>query len=152
MEKVCLSLAVRENEKQTKQFTLDAPTGRHDGREKSLRAVRTAGPAIVFPVLVNLFVCLVVQEDGGGGVRMAQSAIASKVLHHITMKFMYDGYVHNHVLLPGEVDILDEEVGATFPIADCDIFDLRPISRALTDSLKRLQHNAAVLLGSVNAP
>ena len=71
---------MRENEKQTEQFALNAPTGRHDGGEKSLRAVGTAGPAIVFPVLVNLFVCLVVQEDGGGGVRMARCAIASPFL------------------------------------------------------------------------
>ena len=66
---------------------------------------------------------------------MAQSAIASNVLQHITMKFMYDGNVHNHVFLPSKVDVLDEEVSATFPIADGDIFDLRRISRALTDTL-----------------
>ena len=35
---------------------------------------------------------------------MAQSAIASNVLQHITMKLMYDGDVHNHVLLPSQFD------------------------------------------------
>ena len=40
---------------------------------------------------------------------MAQSAIASNVLQHITMKFMYDGNVHNHVLHPSQFDVLDEE-------------------------------------------
>ena len=126
---------MRENEKQTKQFTLDAPTGRHDCGKKSLRAIRTTRPAIIIPVLVHLLVCLAVKEDGGGRVLMAQSAIASNVLQHITMKFMDDGDVHNHVLLLSQFDMLDEEVSATFPIADGDIFDLRRISRALTDSL-----------------
>ena len=132
-------------------------TGRHDGREKSLGAVGSAGAAIVIPVRVNLFHRLVVQQDGRGGVRMAQIAIASDVLHHITMKFMYHRHVYNQVLLPSKLDVFDEEVGATFAITGRDIFDLRRISGALTYRLQRFQHEpmsissvATVLLACVN--
>ena len=57
---VFLCLAVRDDEEQPEQFTLDAPTGRHDRREKSLGSVRAVGPAVVLPVRFNLFLCLVV--------------------------------------------------------------------------------------------
>ena len=52
--KIVLSLAVRDNEEQTEQFTLNAPTGRHDSREKGLGAIGSAGSAIV----ANVGICL----------------------------------------------------------------------------------------------
>ena len=45
--KIVLSLAVRDNEEQTEQFTFSAPTGRHDSREKVLGAVGSARAAFL---------------------------------------------------------------------------------------------------------
>ena len=42
------------NEEQTEQFTLDAPSCRHDSREKGLGPVGSAGASIVLPVQVHL--------------------------------------------------------------------------------------------------
>lgn len=55
-----LGLSMRDDEEQTEHFKLDAPTGRHDGREKTLGTVEAVGPALVLPVRVNLFLFLVV--------------------------------------------------------------------------------------------
>ena len=41
--KIVLCLAVRDNEEQTEQFTFNAPTCRHDSREKGLGAVGRPG-------------------------------------------------------------------------------------------------------------
>ena len=49
---------MRDDVQQTEQFTLNAPTGRHDDREKSLGSVGAAGPAVVLPVRVNFSIAL----------------------------------------------------------------------------------------------
>ena len=72
---------------------------------------------------------------------MAQVAIPTDVLHHITMKLVYHRYIYNQVLPPCEVDMFDKEVGASFPITGGDIFDLRRITGPLTDGLQRFQQD-----------